>query len=142
MELILQKQPTKVTCVQTCLAMAMGVPVGDVVSTFGDSPQSHDELIAALRACRILHVPLAFPSLVIHGWHFAVVPSLNVRGGHHQVLVYNDMENYVCKVLDPSARETYKEDGSDLISWADLIYFHPGGKLPLRRVDVSTPTPS
>lgn len=128
--LALQLQPSPKTCVQACLAMALGVPVDLVIETFGESPMGHDELMSALRDCRILHVEIVSPRLVIHGWHFAVVPSLNFRGGNHQVLIHNDMDGGGFSVLDPSTRDTYAANGSDLRCWTQLVFFHPGGRLP------------
>lgn len=110
--------------------MALDVPVARVIETFGDAPMGHDELMAALRACGILHVQLVSPRLVIHGWHFAVVPSLNFCGTNHQLLIYNDMESGGIKVLDPTCLEAYATDGSNLKSWTELVFFHPGGRLP------------
>lgn len=129
-DLTLQRQPSPKTCVQACLAMALDVPVDRVIATFGEAAMGHDELMAALRACGILHVQLVSPRLVIHGWHFAVVPSLNFRGGNHQILIRNDMENGGISVRDPSARDVYAPDGSDLRTWTELVFFHPGGRLP------------
>jgi len=125
-----QRQPSPKTCVQACLAMALDVPVGRVIAVFGEAAMGHDELMAALRACGILHVQLVSPRLVIHGWHFAVVPSLNFRGGNHQILIHNDMRKGDISVCDPSTREAYASDGSDLKSWTELVFFHPGGRLP------------
>ena len=129
-DLPLQRQPTPKTCVHACLAMAMGVPVDRVVETFGEAPMGHDELMAALRACGLLHVQLVSPRLVIHGWHFAVVPSLNIRGGNHQILIHNDMDGGGISVRDPSTLETYAPDGRNLFTWTELVFFHPGGRLP------------
>lgn len=130
MNLSLQKQPTPVTCVQTCLAMAMDVPVRDVIERFGGESMNQQILILALCQCGVVFNPLIFGTMVMAGWYFACVPSLNFRGGNHQVLVHYDWETARMTVLDPSTRDAYAEDGSDLISWSDLIAFHPGGRLP------------
>jgi len=45
--LALQTQPTPVTCVQTCLAMALDVPVADVLDT---SPSPRDGLLSRMPA--------------------------------------------------------------------------------------------
>ena len=138
-DLPLQRQPTPKTCVHACLAMALDVPVERVIETFGQAAMGHDELMAALRACGILHVHLVSPRLVVHGWHFAVVPSLNFRGWNHQILIHNDMKNGGMTVRDPSTRDAYAADGSDLKSWTELVYFRPGGRLPNDKLRHSAP---
>lgn len=128
--LTLQKQPTAGTCVQTCLAMAMDVPVGEVIERFGGEPMNQQTLILALAECGIVFNPLLFGTFIMSGWYFAVVPSVNIRGGNHQVLIHYDWDTGHTVVLDPSSRDTYAEDGSDLKSWSDLVAFRPGGRLP------------
>lgn len=128
----LQKQPNEQTCVQTCLAMALGVPVESVVQRYGDKGMSAGSLIAALLECGIEHNILVYPRFSFSGYYFAVVPSLNIRGGNHQILVRFDAEKGCngISVFDPSGKECYAPDGSDLRSWESLIVFHPGGRLP------------
>lgn len=139
-DLPLQRQPTPKTCVHACLAMALDVPVERVIETFGEAPLGHDELMDALRACGILHVQLVSPRLIIHGWHFAVVPSLNFSGTNHQILIFNDMESGGMRVLDPTCLEAYATDGSNLKSWTELVFFHPGGRLPNTQASDGAPT--
>lgn len=125
----LQRQPTPVTCVQTCIAMALGVPVAEVIRVFGGSAMNQRLLIAALERCGVVYNQFVFGCMAAVGWYFAVVPSLNRIGGNHQVLFHWDGEGGLT-VLDPALGKTYKPDGSDVISWSDLTYFHPGGRLP------------
>lgn len=136
-KLRLQRQPTPNTCVHACLAMVLDVPVDRVIKTFGEASMGHDELMAALRACGILHVQLVSPRLVISGWHFAVVPSLNFRGGNHQILIHNNMDDGGLSVLDPTCQDAYAADGSNLKSWTDLVFVRPGGRLP--NADITDP---
>lgn len=126
----IQRQPTAGTCAQACLAMALEVPVAKVIERFGADPMNQQTLIHALTECGVVFNPLQFGTFVMTGWYFAVVPSLNIRGGNHQILIHYDWDNGDTKVLDPSGRETYALDGSDLKSWSDLIAFRPGGRLP------------
>lgn len=128
----LQKQPTPSSCSQTCLAMALDVPVEQVIAKFGDRGMSHQEFLAAIAACGFLHNQFLFGSLIISGLYWLTVPSLNNRAGSHKVLVdYNaDMGCSGFTVYDPSTKETYRPDGSDLLSWSNPILFFQGGTLP------------
>lgn len=126
--LIPQIQPTSRTCVQTCLAIALGVPVSDVIARYGDEPMNQQSLTNALTECRVLWNQLVFGTVFISCWHFAVVPSLNHRGGNHQVLLHWSEKGFT--VIDPAIGERYKMDGSDLLSWEQLTPFMPGGRLP------------
>lgn len=128
--LTLQVQPTDRTCAQTCLAMCLGVPALDVIKVLGLEGMCHRGLIAALERFRVLHNIFVFPEVIFSGWYFATVPSLNHSGGNHQVLMHWDAETGKHTVLDPARGKTYAQDGSDLHSWSELVYFHPGGRLP------------
>ena len=129
-ELFLQKQPTSITCVQACLAMALNVNVQKVILTFGERSMNQQALTCALTQCGIVWNQFTMGTLMFDGWYFAVVPSLNHVGGNHQVLLCWEHETGKLKVLDPAIARTYKEDGSDLVSWEGLTAFLPGGKLP------------
>lgn len=124
----LQTQPTPVTCVQTCLAMALGVPVADVIARYGGAPLNQQKLCAALTECGVRFDVMMFGTILFEGWHFATVPSLNFNGGAHQVLFHWGEKGL--HVVDPSASKRYAFDGSDVKSWSDLTPFHLGGKLP------------
>lgn len=132
-ELIHQKQPTPKTCAQACIAMAIGMPVQDVISRFGDEAMDQRGLLRALEDCRVLHNQFVFSNWIATGWHFAVVPSLNMPGGNHQILVHFDSESGNWLILDPSPRIAYPENGNGLRSWSELVLFVPGGRLPSRK---------
>lgn len=114
--------------------MALDVPVERVIERFGGAPMNQQTLIHALSTCGVVFNPLLFGTFITTGWYFAVVPSLNIRGGNHQILLHYDWDNGDTLVLDPSGRETYSEDGRDLKSWSELIAFRPGGRLPEKGV--------
>lgn len=124
-----QVQPTGGTCVQTCLAMALSVPVADVINVFGDKPMGDLSLHRALDACQLHWNQLNYGNIIFEGWHFVVVPSLNKLGAHHQILLHWSSHHGLA-ILDPAINQRYKQDGSDLISWSNLTPFWPGGKLP------------
>lgn len=131
-QLKLQKQPTPVTCVHACLAMALGVPVAAVIDNYGSQPMNQLKLIAVLAECSFTFNQFLYGSPVATGWYFMGVPSLNIRGGMHQILAHYDTD-LGCNgwtILDPSTLNTYAPDGSDLKSWCDLTLFIPGGTLP------------
>jgi len=125
-----QQQPTDRTCVHTCVAMALGVPVHRVIERVGQEALSQHRLEMILAQCGVLHDVLVHDLLGLwQGWHFATVPSLNFRGGSHQILLHWD-DNAGLAVLDPARKDAYARDGSDLKSWSLLTIFRLGGKLP------------
>lgn len=109
--------------------MALNRSVADVIKVFGDKAMSHQELIGALCRCRLMWNQFTHGTLVHQGWYFAIVPSQNFMRGHHQVLIHYDFDNGLT-VLDPAIGNRYDENGRDLVSWAQLIAFMPGGALP------------
>lgn len=126
-----QQQPTPASCVQTCLAMALGVPVSEVLALYGDKAMNQQRLTAALTECAVYWNQMIHATLIFEGWHFVTVPSLNNRGGNHCILLFSDGGRLT--VLDPSTKETYQRDGSDLRGWSNLTPFYLGGRLPLPR---------
>lgn len=128
----LQKQPTPITCIHTCLAMVLGVPVRKVIDRYGPNPLNQAMIIFALTECRVIFNQFVFGTPAATGWYLMSVPSLNVEGGMHQIVAHYDMDRG-CNgwtIFDPSTRKNYAPDGSNLRTWGDLILFHPGGKLP------------
>jgi hypothetical protein len=124
-----QTQPTGCTCVQTCLAMALGAPVADVIARYGDEPMNQQLLCAALTECGFIWNQMVTGTMVHEGRYFATVPSLNKRGGFHQILLrWTGADGLL--VLDPALGNCYAQDGSDLISWSYLTPFWLGGRLP------------
>lgn len=123
-----QFQPTDGSCSQTCLAMALDVPVSAVVAKFGGEPMSGYHFCNALTECDVHWNQMVHGAFIYEGWHFAVLPSLNLRGGNHRVLIHFALATGFC-VLDPSTKERYARDGSDLRGWSYLMPFWPGGTL-------------
>lgn len=129
----LQFQPTASTCVVTCVAMLLGVPVEQLMHRLGTVGLEVEGLSARslhrlLLLLRIEFQPLMFPEFLFNGWHFAVVPSLNIPRGNHQILIHHC--NGELTVFDPSppGKNRYIEKTS-LVSWESLIYVEPGGNL-------------
>ena len=122
--IIHQKQPTNETCVQTCIAMALGVPVKDVIKHYGIKGMNQELLTKTLTECKIQWNQFTMGTLLWQGWYFAVTPSLNFRGHNHQILI-RWTSNDGLTVMDPASGDTYKNDGSDLHSWECLVPFIP-----------------
>ena len=129
-DLVLQEQPVESSCcTQTCLAMAISPPMEEVVAQSGEGPMNYAALVRALEECNVFYNPFVFGTLIHQGWYFACVPSLNRIGGNHAILFrWTTMKGLF--VIDAAPSEKYKADGSNLISWSELIAFIPGGKLP------------
>ena len=128
-DIVLQTQPDMKTCVHTCLAMALGVPVERVIERYGGEAMGVDQLCTAFEECGITWNRLVFGTLMHAGWYVLSVPSLNIPRGMHVLIVAYNVDGGM-EVFDPACRETYASDGSDLISWSDVIPFWPGGELP------------
>lgn len=118
--IIPQMQPTPWSCVHTCIAMILGVPAQEIIDRFPrDQGMSELETLVALQNLDVMHAPTLFGKLWL-GWQLVAVPSLNVEGGLHQILVHwYPGEGY--RVVDPSPLKRYQEDGSDLNSWSAVI---------------------
>lgn len=125
----LQTQPTPVSCVHTCLAMGAGVLARRIPTDLGhdlNEPLSHRELLAGWEHYGVPYAELKTTRLVLPGWYFLTVPSLNERGHSHAILVRYDPDAVqIFTVLDPCARAAYKPDGSDLQCWFQPVLFHP-----------------
>lgn len=128
-----QTQPNDVTCVQTCLAMALGVPVSAVIARYGDKALNQIALWHAIQECGIVANAFVYPPPVCRGWHFIAAPSLNMSGSEHQLLMHYEPDDgsQGITILDPAGegKHVYQRDGSNLKSWHSLIWFNPGGSL-------------
>lgn len=122
-------QPTITSCTQACLAMATGSTAERVTELYGDGGMSTRELLDALEVSGVCHNMFTFNEFVATGWYIVTVPSLNHFGtGHRIVVEYNAYEG-VKRVLDPSPLRKYKDDGTNMTSYSELIYFVPGRTL-------------
>jgi len=131
-DLVHQTQPTDRTCVQTCIAMALGVPVSEVIDRWGGEALNQQTLTSILTECKVVWNQMVFGTFIFDGWYFISVPSRNHPGGAHQILVRWSSSKGCISVLDPAQGVRYKPDGSDLISWFDMTPFWVGGQLPRR----------
>lgn len=99
-----QAQPTNNTCVSTCLAMVLGVPVQQVIDQFHeDYMQGHGSVVEYLEqeGCKVENLKADNTDPFEHGYvYLATVPSLNTRGTLHTVLLDCTGERLV--LLDPN----------------------------------------
>lgn len=85
-----QTQPTFNTCMATCVAMIANVPAAEVIEEWHDKFHSGRAwLDDALDHYGILYLPGNHRKMqLINGFiYLATVPSLNVTGGLHQIVV-------------------------------------------------------
>lgn len=104
--LIHQTQPTGDTCVCTCLAMLFGRPATEVIETYHHSYYREQILdvddILRIESYVFTHELAGRVQTLLPGAVFMLtVPSLNIKGGLHQILVdYRDPERP--QALDPA----------------------------------------
>lgn len=141
-----QKQPTDTSCVHTCLAMALDVDVTEVMA-FADrhhlfcGGMSTCETLAFLMECRMIHTQLSRNAFTVDGLYLLTVPSLNIEGGKHAVLVRaEDFKEE--EIWDPNrgrkGKKYYVPYGTargplqvELNGFTEPIYLVPGGRLPV-----------
>lgn len=90
-------QPNDETCGQTCVAMAVGLPVAEVISRFGGGRTTRTQLVEALQGCGVRVNRRAtgrVPKRAI-----CKIGYRTERGGSHWVLIWDG------KVLDPLGPE-------------------------------------
>ena len=119
-----QTQPCTVSCVATCLAMLVDEPVQGLIERFHEKYRegatSMRQLLDELQVPCTSFDSLDLPLLNDSGAYLISVPSLNIQGGLHQIILEVFGENYV--VLDPvkgregklfygHRRETFPEAG-------------------------------
>ena len=90
------------------------------------------EIIMALNECGVLFNCISLGWLVFDGVYLLCVPSLNISGVNHEIVV--EMKDGICMVYDPNAGKEGKKSytANELKSWSEMIHVVPGGKLPSR----------
>lgn len=124
-----QSQPTSNTCVTTCLAMLAGKPVATLLEqgfhhdyTVGDA--GYRELFEKLGLNFKSFDTADRNSMILDGGVYLVaVPSLNIVGGMHEILVEIAANGDYWTILDPNYKAQHKRaDGTP-----PLYYTVPGG---------------
>lgn len=125
-----QQQPTENSCMSACVAMVSAQPVKDVVQRWHDAFHDRSEWIDD--ALDFYKIPYFYGhprnGELLYGFvYFLTVPSLNVKGGLHQVLMSLTADRKNIEVLDPNmGRDGCKyyvwgpekaEDQATIISW-------------------------
>lgn len=98
-----QTQPTFNTCMSTCVAMIAGQPVNEVVERWHQA--FHDKADWLDDALDYYKIPYFYGSQRKGALHegfiyFLTVPSLNIQGGLHQILVSLTADRGI-EVFDP-----------------------------------------
>ncbi len=99
-------QPTSDTCTSACLSMLTGIDVGTVINEFHAGWKSSENKVnpsTYLTEKSIKHSVCSEPFSNILEWgsvYLLTVPSLNIDGGLHHIVV--DLRNDTEVVLDPN----------------------------------------
>lgn len=99
-----QQQPTKNSCMSACVAMISGAPVENVMLQWHDA--FHDKSAWLDDALDFYKIPYLYGSQrkgeLLYGFiYFLTVPSLNIKGGLHQVLMSLTADRGI-EVFDPN----------------------------------------
>lgn len=135
----LQIQPDNYSCVCTCLAMTVGIPVEAVIEA-GWHKKYREEDLSIRHMLEFYQVPFTeYHTLdrvalahIETGVLWATVASLNNPQGWHQILieVYNTPEDILWKVFDPQTGKPgtgYYTNLEDLADSDDLATLLSGG---------------
>jgi hypothetical protein len=123
-------QPTPHSCVHACLSMVTGLSVHDLIARFSDDDGlDYPKTATVLTEMGIM--PVSMPAITPHtmpicGAYFVSVPSLNLPGRSHQVVVNLEGEKWV--LYDPNdgydGRKFYARDSmmtGEVKSYGDVI---------------------
>lgn len=98
-----QTQPCTVSCVATCLAMLVDEPVQGLIDQFHEKYRagatSMGQLLNELQIPCTSFDSLSLPTLISSGAYLVSVPSLNIQGGMHQIIIEVTEDGYF--VNDP-----------------------------------------
>lgn len=120
-------QPTRYSCVHACLSMVTGVPVMELIERLGEGGLGSDDEAMILTENGIL--PICLPDFTPHlmpyvGTYFATVPSINLEGTNHLVVVSLEDDKWV--LYDPNegreGRKSYPRDSFMVAPWKTFGY--------------------
>ena len=129
------KQPTKHSCVHACLSMVTGIPVINILERFGERALDTHRELTVLTEMGICPVPLpnsTEPLMTLGNVFFVTVPSLNLVGRNHAIVVETSNDGDVI-VYDPSPKDHYPLDALQpsrktkrtLSSYGDIVLLQP-----------------
>jgi len=90
------------TCVQACWAMLSGWTVEEVVKLVGDKGLSWAEEYDLGLKMGLRFNMCSMPSLLPNLYHMVTVPSLNLEGVMHRIVLYYDEPRAKMIVFDPN----------------------------------------
>jgi len=128
MKLKTQQQPNDHTCVHTCLSIVTGIPVDELIERFGDHAIGFDEIATVLVEHGLFPRETTIESHPFYrsGIYFVSVPSLNLAGQLHQIVIEASEDGYI--VHDPQAgregKDFYVDDDvtSGKMARAEVLY--------------------
>lgn len=101
--------------------MITGRPVDYVRQLLGDTPTTSAQILVALHLCGAIGLPQLGDGVCVGSMYIATVPSLNIKGSLHNVLV--DVRDSYLTVYDPNVDREGKEAYTDAerMAWCELI---------------------
>ena len=130
------RQPTQLTCIHACLSMVTGVAVAELIERFGNHGLDRETEITVLTEYGIM--PELLPEE--HAWLFSgvylmTVPSLNMLGHTHRIVVFEDVAANAWKIYDPnrtrrgvkhhSVRAFARKRQEPPVSYTEITYLRP-----------------
>ena len=109
-----QVQPTPITCVSTCMSMILGVPVEEVINEFHEKYYTECSITCAkyLQSKGLtverMYADFSPKNIDYNTVYGLIVPSLNIEGGTHMVLMEVDSEGNWC-IYDPNYKKESKK---------------------------------
>jgi hypothetical protein len=113
------------TCVQACLSMITGDSIEDIISEMGNKGLELSEEVGFYIKHKIGFNQLLY-STMFNGFYAVTVPSININGGYHRIIVACD-DGDVCQILDPNdgleGKRFYTEKLFVESRWTEVIQF-------------------
>lgn len=113
------------SCGVACVAMVAGKTFGEVRAMVDDPGLNSQDIDRLLGRCGVAFERQLHPTLAAHQVYIVTVPSLNVRGGLHYIVLFTEAENadgtVECSLLDPvrEGKQSYMDGG--FLSWAECV---------------------
>ena len=109
-----QIQPTPITCASTCMAMILNIPVKKVIDEFHVKYYTKRNITCAeylqgkgLKVER-MYADFSPKNIDYNTVYGLIVPSLNIEGGTHMVLMEVDSQGNWC-IYDPNYKKESKK---------------------------------
>lgn len=130
------RQPTPYTCVHACLSMVTGVPVRDLMERFGNHGLDRETEETVLTEYGIYPEGLPIGMMwEFGGVRFVTVPSLNMPGHTHRIVIVQNEAADEWHVYDPNRgragvrhfpiRAFYRKKPEPPVSYTEVTYLRP-----------------